>query len=125
MTVLQQIITGVKNFLNKVEHKLPTLLVEGAKFGVDLTEKAKTILNGTAEVQIASIIPDGEVVREEAIAILNELEPVFKAVSGDYQNGALFVAASKLAALKVGTDVPMNNVNLAVQAEYTSRKLAA
>lgn len=122
MTLLQNILNEVKNFLTKVEHKLPTILTDGATFGISFIDKAEAILNGTAANTIASIVPDAEPLKGEILAILNELETAFKAVQGLYQKTALLTAAAQIAQLKTGTDIPIGTIILAVQAQRESVK---
>lgn len=119
MTLLGRVLQDVKNFLNRVEHKLPTIITDAAAFGLGFTKQAEMLLLSATVVDIATIVPQGEPLREEILSILKEMETAFAAVSGLYKQTTLLAAATKIAQLKTGNDVPINVVMLGVQAEYS------
>lgn len=119
MTLLQRILQDVRNFLNRVENKLPTVITEAAAFGLSYTKQAEALLASEPVVDITTLVPTTEPLREEILVILKELEIAFKAVQGSFQHGTSYIAAGRIAQLKTGNDVPMSVILTGVQAEWT------
>jgi len=120
-TFLQRIETGVQNFLNNVEKKLPTVLEEGAEFGLKYTALFQSWIDSGAVTDITTLVPATEPLKVEIDAILAQLKTAFTAIDSAFAKGTLFIAAGKIGQLQTGVDVPLSHVLLAVQAKYDTK----
>lgn len=121
-TVLQRVLQGVTDFIRKEENKLPAILEEGAKFGLLYTAKLEALLNSPESGIVEALVPTTEPLKAEICDILNEVAKACKAVDAAYVGGLLFIGAGKIGQLKVGSDVPLSHVLVAVQAKYVDAK---
>jgi len=124
MTLLEKIENDIIAFLRKEEGKLPAELVAVAQKALGYTEQFEKLMASGEAIVIASIVPDGEPLREEIIAALAVLETVFTAIAdADYKKGALATAGAKITAIQL-PGLANNRYNLAFQTVYSDNKSA-
>lgn len=120
MNDLQKLISGVNNFIGKVEHRLPSELEKAAETALTYTKAAETFFESGQATDFTKLVPKAEPLREGIVAVLKEAEVAFAAVSTAYKKGTLLTAAAAITALQV-PGLPNNHYTLATQSVYSDQ----
>ena len=99
---LSKIIDSIRNWLKKIENKLPEDVEAAAVEGDKYVSEAEVLLSSSEAIAFTTIVPESEPLRETILAILQELETGFKAVESAFQKkGTLLVANARIIQAKI------------------------
>lgn len=98
---IKNIVKDIEDVVLRVEGKLPADIEQAATWGDKYVGIAETFLTSGTALDFTAIVPEAEPLRESVVAILTELEVVFKAVEGAYKKTALLTANANLIIAKV------------------------
>lgn len=117
------ILNKIADFILHILGHLPEELKHAAEKALAITTKIHDTLNSQEAIVIASLIPEGEEVREAIEKVLEALIPALQAEGNiDVQQAILAKIGAKITAEQHGNELPQNRYDLAFQTVYSSKK---
>lgn len=125
MSTIQKIEVAILAFLKKLKNSFPKEVTHLALLALGVTQQVEKIFEGDLAIDAVMLDPALEPYREGILAILQELEIAFKAVSGAYKKGTLLTGQAKIIALAHGNILATNRYYLTAQATYSDQPESA